>query len=114
MLCSAALIIVSGHEYLPLFETAFLLQINGGLNLVGFFGEQFEDLTLFLHAAILLSLEIVVGTLNDLIDRRQLVIQRLDAVLTLLGQLGFEEVHPFVTLPDLFVLIGGFLIELFS
>ena len=112
--CNAALIIVSYCEYLPLLETAFLLQINGGLNLVSFFGEKLEDLALLLHAAILLGVEIVISTSDDLIDRRKLLIQRLDAVLTLLGQLSFEELHPFVSLPDFLVLVGGLLVELFS
>ena len=90
-----------GVEFLDeialLFKSFLLFSNDGFLDFAALLGQVFEDLALFLDSGILLSLQVreVLGHLG--VDRIQLIVKALDAIVSLFIQEILKVGHPVVS-----------------
>ena len=93
--------------------TALLLSGNRIFHFVCFFLKELQDLPLLLDSSVSLCIQVFETDFNLLVDRQKLSVERLDAVLALLGKKLFKHLHSIVASLDLVVLVNLFCSVLF-
>ena len=95
-----------------LFLTLLLLVLNRFLNLGTFLSEVLEDFSLFLHTSILFGLQVAEVLVHLGFDGRQLVVQTLNAISSLLSEHILKMGHAIATSLVLTLLVFVLCVEL--
>ena len=100
------------NQFTLLFKSFLLLGDNGLLNLLRLFGQILKNFALFLHSSILLSLQVNEIFVHLSVNRGQLVVQTLNAIVSLLRKHVFELCHAVVATAILALLVFVLRVEL--